>query len=480
MIACLNVPFFATAVEERDNPENQDGRKPDSGLVLGGQPWEPRPVYAYSREVARLGVRPGMSLRLAHILSPEARFMEAAPPKYMSASGEVTDILADFTHLIEPDELWLDPNTDGKKGSLSNFDRSQAFGRTLPARYTLDLESLPADEAISLVKEMGSAVRRHTHLSPAIGLAESKFTAQVAATVTHQNHARAIPPGEENHFLASQSIQFLPLEKEAARRLSLLGIRTLGQLASMPNSTLHAQFGSEFAALYRRAQRYAGIGDYHLHNPLRTLAPERRERADHHFEDPISNLLILERVLSRLAADLAGRLQAARLEVRTIRLALELESGLRLPLINRQPEAGQEAIAIIPGNDHSILASMVTRRYPTSSLERLEETLRDLLHQLWENRTQGENGADARLGIMALSVEFRDLTPAVSIQQLLFSRLNEPDKQTRQAAEQSGAETIVQDIAARHGKDHFFRPEITDRNHPLPERRFQMRESVPV
>ena len=108
MIACLTVPYFATAVERRkdlssveklSHPGPGSGSLP--GLVIGGQPWEPQPLYAFSQEVAKNGVRPGMSLRLAHVLSPQAEFISTNLPHYFSAHGEITDILTDFTNLVE-------------------------------------------------------------------------------------------------------------------------------------------------------------------------------------------------------------------------------------------------------------------------------------------------------------------------------------------------------------------------------------------
>ena len=118
MIACLNVPYFAATVERRagDQALAQPGQAP--GLVLGGQPWEPQPVYAFSHEAAQQGVKSGMSLRLAHVLSPEAHFMAADPPRYYDASAEVAGVLLDFTHLIEIEALWA-PHVFGlKKGEI--------------------------------------------------------------------------------------------------------------------------------------------------------------------------------------------------------------------------------------------------------------------------------------------------------------------------------------------------------------------------
>jgi nucleotidyltransferase/DNA polymerase involved in DNA repair len=424
--------------------------------------------------------------------------MAAQPPKYLGASSEISDILTDFTHLIEPEELWLYPSSANQKDAQSLTGWNRASGRSLPARFSLDLESLPPSEAQSLAKEIGSSVRQHTRLSPAVGLAENPFAAHVAATLTQPNHARTILPGDEAHFLSSQTVHFLPLEKESARRLSMLGIRTLGQLAALPKSTLYAQFGSEFASIYQMAQGYVNGTGLDVFAPLRPLAQEKRERVVHNFEEPISNLLILERVISRLASHLAGRLQAAKLEARTIRLSMEVEnSPSELSSISSPHPIPQMGIARIgtpaalqetPG----IFTAAMTRRYPTSALQCLEESFKELLHKAWrldEKTPLGEvpspRGSANRKrpgefgGVLALAIELKDLSPAVSLQQLLFSRLDQSEESSGSKDKRSRSKQAVQSIAARHGREFFYQPVLSDVNHPLPERRFQMRELVP-
>ena len=116
-------------------------------LAVGGQPWEARPVYAFSQETAGRGVQPGMSLRLVQLLSPEAHFLPAAAPDYAQVSGEVVDVLTDFSPDIEPQELWHS-FPDSALGAT-------AHGCALPARYCLDLAGLPAARAGPVVQEMG-------------------------------------------------------------------------------------------------------------------------------------------------------------------------------------------------------------------------------------------------------------------------------------------------------------------------------------
>lgn len=421
MIACLAIPYFAAVVERRD-----DDSLTKVPLVIGGQPWEPRPVYAFSPEVAQSGVTPGMSLRLAHVLSPHSHFMAAAPPHYLDAAGEVTDVLTDFTHLVEPEELWQ-PTFDAKQ-------QGTAAGRCLPARYTLDLESLPLAEALPLAQEMGRTIRQQTRLAPAIGLAGSKFAAQVAASLARPHHARPVPPDEEANFLATRPIHFLPLDKEMARRLRLLGIHTLGQLATLPPDSLSSQFGPELVPFYYLAQGRTAEAGYSPLSSVRPAIPAKWEQVTCPFDPPLANTLSLKAALTRLAIELAGRLQTNRLEGRLIHLAWEAERGVRQE--QRQP-----------------------LRQPTADPQRLADALSVLLDQ-----------AHLEQSVAAVTVTMTGLTPAVARQLNLLA--------PARVIGRVGA--ALDHVMARYSSNCFYQATITDSGHPLPERRFQLQELVPV
>ena len=356
MIACLTVPFFATAVERRHNqspgpaPQSRPGVKDQPGLVIGGQPWEPQAVYAYSREAAQQGVRPGMSLRLAHFLSPQAHFMPANPPRYLDASAEIVDVLTGFTHLVEPELFWSQAgvqakNTKATKSGRTNSGRTlqagygPAFGHRLPARFTLDLESLPPAEALSLAQEIGRSVRCRTHLAPAIGLAQNNFVAHVAAVFTQANYARPILPDQVSPFLSACSIRFLALDKETVRRLSLLGIRTLGQLVTLPLSSASMRLGLDdpsrkaLAVVYQMITRPGEpalnpAASANLLPPFWPVQPEKEEQLSYHFDPPLADRLVLERALTQAATRLAGRLAEAGLEGRTLHLLLQADTEI--------------------------------------------------------------------------------------------------------------------------------------------------------
>lgn len=479
MIACLNVPYFAATVERRADAGGSNsgdyvvgtttgklGQAP--GLVLGGQPWEPQPVYAFSHEAAQQGVKAGMSLRLAHVLSPEAQFMAANPPRYADASAEVADVLLDFTHLIEIEALWTPALAMGEgKRPAANQVRTAARSELgaarhwrLPAAYTLDLESLPPPEALGLAQEMGRQVRRQTRLAPAVGLAQSKFVAQVAAALTKPNHARPVTADEEGAFLTGQPVQFLPLDKETARRLSLLGIQTLGQLAALPQSSIRLLLGANvtpgspagegFAQLYRLVQERSGrrdLGD-DLFLAVKAQPQDKQVQLSYHFDGTVVDRQVLGRVIEQAASELAGRLQRAGHEGRTLQLALETEGSQR---VNQ------------PGSDGGMLVATLSRRGPTADPRQLAGSLCELLNQ-------ATSGAELAEGIICLRINLTDLSAAVATQLSLFDRPRVSERLR---------EALVS-ILAKHKSNCFFRPALTDPHHPLPERRFQLNELSPA
>ena len=406
MIACLSISYFASTVERR-----HDATLAQTPLVVGGQNWEPRPLFGYSREAALRGVSPGMSLRQAHVLSPDSRFMPAALPQYLDAAGEIVDVLTDFTHLVEPENLWQPPT------SPRSFVTTTA--RSLPAQYYLDLEGLPEREATPLVQEIGRAVRNQTGIAPAAGLAANRFTAQVAATVSRPNYLRPVAPEAGQAFLATHSVAFLPLDQETGRRLRLLGIRTIGQFAALSPVAVQEQFGTAALSLYQLARGEA--------------APEPRPRPSEpelrlarQFEPPLVDRLTLRAVTERLASELAGQLQDRHRAAGTLALELDDEQGVR--------------------QERQVL------RQPAATTGQLAQHLHALLERCLLNAP-----------VTALSITASDLVPWTAQQLSLFA-----------PTPTHGVEQLLPAIMARHKSVRFYRPQLGDRAHPLPERRFQL------
>ncbi len=414
MIACVSIPYFAAAVERR--ADDSLTRKP---LAIGGQPWEARPIYAYSEEVARQGVLPGMSLRLVQVLSPHSHFMPAVQPRYSAVSGELVDVLVDFSPLIEPCEWWH------PSGTAVADTAGRGLTCALPACYCLDLTGLPAREATPFIQEMGRSVRRETALHAAIGLARDKFTAQVAASVSRPDHA--LPVHDAAGFLAERSVRYLPLDRDTARRLRLLGIRTLGQLAELSPTAVHEQFGPEALPLVQLARGTAV-------DPLNPLPTAGQLTVDRLFEPPVANGETLARVLARLAQEIGAQL--AQTHAATRHLSLRLTHA-----------------------DNTYQVHSLPLREPTADPAHIQLTLDDLLAQ-----------AGISSAVAGVAVRAADLVPQQAHQLTLFDQDRGRERRNR-------ALQALRQIAARHPADAFLQPVLTDVEHPLPERRFQL-ESV--
>jgi DNA polymerase IV len=313
---------------------------------------------------------------------------------------------------VEPEELWH-PATEKPAPAT-------ASGRSLPARYYLDLQGLPLSESLPVVKEIGQTVRRETHLAPAIGLAADRFTAEIAATVTRPNHIRPVAPDENAEFLSPQSLHFLPLAKETARRLRLLGIRTLGQLAKLPLPALREQFGPEIEPLYRQAKGQA-------QEVIRPKPEEPGETVRYVFDNPLNNHVGLSAVLQRMATTLAQRLQSAGLCGQSLYLSLETEDS--------DTQEGQ-----------------LTLRHPTAQAETLGRAFQEIIASF-----------TFASGITSLTIHISSLKPAVGRQLTLLEETAVPYQ----------AWQTVQNLAAKYGITRLYQASLAEPSHPVPEYRIR-------
>ncbi len=415
MIICIAIPYFAAQIERRD-----DQRLARTPLAIGGQPWETQPIFGFSAEVARRGVRPGIPLRQAHLLAPSAHFMPAHQPHYQTVAAEMGAVVADFSHRVETADWWRTPE-----------QTAPAIGRRLPAHCLASLDGIPAADLLPFGQQVGRTVRAQTSLAPAVGIAPHKFTAQIAATLARPHHIRPVEPEAEQDFLATCPLRFLPLADETSRRLHLLGIRTLGDLAVLPSTAVQTRFGREVA----RWQRWARGQD---EMPLRSAPAARVETITYRFDDPLTSLAAVDHLIQQAAEALAARLRAAALQTGVVSLAWQGERDQKQQQTERLHQ-------------------------PTAVAKRL---ILALTHLFDPESLAG--------GLTELTVTLSDLSPAVAQQLSLFSP---PTRSVR-------SEDLLYSLAIRYPASRFYRPVLARpllarpllaaNDHPLPERRFQL------
>jgi DNA polymerase-4 len=280
----VDLDAFFAAVEQRDRPELR--RKPV--IVGGGGPSDRGVVSAASYEARRFGVHSAMSLREAGRRCPNGIFLPVDGRKYQAVSRDVMTILRRFTPLVEPisiDEAFLDVT-----GSRALFGDGEAVATAIKA-----------------------AIREEVGLTASVGVATTKLVAKIASDLRKPDGLVVVPAGEEAAFLAPLPIERLwGVGPKTAGVLREYGVRTMGDLASLPTDLLVRRFGAHGAALAERARgidadRVVGEGE-----AAKSVGHE------HTFEVDTTDPETIERTLLAMADGVAGRLRSSGVRASTV------------------------------------------------------------------------------------------------------------------------------------------------------------------
>jgi DNA polymerase-4 len=209
----IDMDAFYASVEQRDNPALQG--KP----VAVGHGAARGVVAAASYEARAFGVHSAMASVTAMRKCPELIFVPPRFDVYHAVSGQIREIFAEHTHLVEPlslDEAYLD--------------------------VTENRQNIP------IATDIANAIRRRikqvTGLNSSAGISYNKFLAKMASGYRKPNNFFVIPPAKGPVFVAA-----LPIEKfhgvgpATAARMHALGIRTGADLAALSLDELTHKFG---------------------------------------------------------------------------------------------------------------------------------------------------------------------------------------------------------------------------------------------
>jgi nucleotidyltransferase/DNA polymerase involved in DNA repair len=255
-----------------------------------------RPRIATASAIARAhGVKPGMSLTRARALCPRLNTQPLRAEQVDTFRDRMLEALWLYTNRIEIDRAAL-PQT---------------------GIFWLDLGRTTDSDAAVFGQRIARTLERITGCAR-VGMARGKFTAHAAAL--HGDGLCIVPRRCEAEFLAPLPVTLIDLDREAARRLDLLGIRTLSQLAALPRTTVSAQFGR----VGRRWHAWASGQDG---RPVTAFKLPDYERVGHDFEDAISDRAMLNGLLARMSQALAGRLDSRAAAAQEIALTLHFDRG---------------------------------------------------------------------------------------------------------------------------------------------------------
>ena len=257
------------------------------GPVVVGQ-WEEH-VLAASEEALPFGVAPGMPMRQAEHLCPQAAFLAPDPAASLLLRELISAALYDLAPSIE---VRLDGVT------------------------WLDLEGVRSRSVA--IREARRRLRSAIGREPRLGLAPGPFSARLAAA--RARPGRLLRVEDARAFLAPLPARELELDAEQMERLDLLGLRTLEAVAGIGPRELESQLGREG----RRAVLLArGLEP----DQLTAWQPPLFTSAHRQFEPPVQDREALLFVARALCADLAEELGLRGAGAKQLRLRLLFEEG---------------------------------------------------------------------------------------------------------------------------------------------------------
>lgn len=179
---------------------------------------------------------------------------------------------------------------------------------------------------------------------PRAGAAERRFTALAAANVARPGQILVVSDERAPDFLAPLPLELLPLQKDEQQELRELGVRRLGELASLPGGAVAERLGPEG----RRAWQLARGG---RRGRVRGRRPPAEIVETLEFPEAVGNELTLRRALAVLVDRALARPERHERFVRKLALAAGLVGGAswRRTLTLREPSVERDRIRIALG-----------------------------------------------------------------------------------------------------------------------------------
>ncbi|MET0627240.1 MAG: DNA polymerase IV [Acidimicrobiia bacterium] len=286
----VDLDAFYASVEQRADPTLR-GRP----VIVGGL--GPRGVVAAASYEARAyGVHSALPMARARRLCPDGVFLSPRFDAYTEASQAVMEIFRAFTPLVEPiasDEAFLDV-----AGSARLHGSGVECATTIRAR-----------------------VRAETQLTASVGVATTKLLAKLASDSAKPDGLLVIEPGTELAYLHPLPVRRLwGVGPATERRLTALGVHTIGELALVDEGALVAAVGEAsghhlFALAWNRDDRPVEPG-----REVKSIGNEMT------FPDDIADRARLGSEIVLLADRVAQRLRGASRAGRTIQLKVRFAS----------------------------------------------------------------------------------------------------------------------------------------------------------
>jgi len=298
---------FYASVEQRDDPRLR-GRPVIVGMGV---------VLAASYEAKAHGVRTAMSGGQALRCCPQAIVVQPRMSAYAEASKAVFEVFRHTTPLVEGlsiDEAFLDV------GGLRK------------------ISGTPEE----IARRLRSDVLSQVGLPITVGVARTKFLAKVASGVAKPDGLLVVPPDRELEFLHPLGVERLwGVGKVTAEKLHNRGMRTVGEVAELPEAALIAMLGRAsgrhlHALAHNRDPRPIEVGRRRRSIGSQSALGRRPKTPD-----------ALDAVLVGLVDRVTRRMRSAGRAGRTVTLRLRFGDFTRATRSHTLPQATAQTRAIL-------------------------------------------------------------------------------------------------------------------------------------
>lgn len=280
--------FFA-AVERKRHPELAG--KP---VVIGGSgdPRERGVVSTASYEARKFGIRSAMPLRTAYKLCPEAIFLSVDYEEYSRVSGEVKNILREFSPVME--DVGID----------------EAF---------LDISERP-ELSEDIGRKLKDVIKNKLDLTCSVGVAPNKLLAKIASEMQKPDGLTIITEGDMEKLVWPLHVRKLwGVGPKTEMHLKGIGIKTIGELAAVPIERLKEQFGNSYGNYLYEASR--GIDE----TPLITHWEPKSSSREITFQRDTNDWQTIARTLADLTKKVADDMRHSGYLCRTVTVKIRFE-----------------------------------------------------------------------------------------------------------------------------------------------------------
>ena len=303
----VDMDAFYASVMTRDRPELQQ-----VPVIVGGG--GRGVVLSASYAARRRGISSAMPMTRARRLCPEAVVVAPDHDAFAQVSVSVREVFRQVTpcvQVLSVDEAFLDVT-----GALRRWGSVEVIAEHVRARV--------ADEQ---------------GITCSVGVAATVGVAKIASRRAKPDGVLVVPAKETTSFLHPLPVEELwGVGERTAERLHRLGLRTVGDLAHTPVTTVQRAVGQVAG---RTLHALAWGEDRRVVTPVRghDEDPEQSMGADHTFSRDVDDPEVLVRELLRLSARVGSRMRAAGLAGRTVTLRVRFADFTTLTRSRTRAEA---------------------------------------------------------------------------------------------------------------------------------------------